>query len=100
DYIYITKKQRNKYKEGILPVGDSHYVSDKPKVGYLYTCSNYASSLNPSSGGAGRRGPWFVNNNTQYDINKKLHVQGSISWQPSITNTITNNSRTITTNDL
>jgi hypothetical protein len=32
------------------------------------------------AGGAGSRGPWFVNNNTGYDINKKLAVEGKVRW--------------------
>ena len=95
-----SKNYGNKYANGILPVGDSHYSKDTPKAGYIYTCNTYASNLNPSSGGAGTRGPWFVNNNTQYDINKKVKVQGSITWQPAMTNTIAGQVRTISTNDL
>ena len=50
--------------------------------------------------GAQTRGPWFVNNNTQYDLNKKSHIAGSVSWTPKMTVQIVNGQRIITTNDL
>jgi len=90
----------NKYASGILPVGDGKYVTDAPKTGYIYTCSQYAQSLKSGQGGAGTRGPWFVNNNTEYDFNKKLHVKGSVTWQASFTNNVSGSTRTIVTNDL
>lgn len=95
-----SKNYGNKYANGLLPVGDGKYVTDAPKQGYIYACSGYAHNIQTESGGAGRRGPWFVNNNTQYDINKKLHVQGSKTWQPQFSDTVTGATRTITTNDL
>jgi len=76
------------------------YVTTAAKTGSIYACSQYAASLNPANGGASARGPWFVNNNTQYDLNKKLHVKGSVVWQPSMTDTVSGAMRTITTNDL
>jgi hypothetical protein len=96
-----TKKDYgNKYSNGLLPVGDNKYVTDTPKQGYVYICSQYAQNLKNDQGGAGSRGPWFVNNNTQYDINKKAKVQGNIAWKPSFTNMLSGSTRTITTNDL
>jgi hypothetical protein len=94
------KNYGNKYSGGLLPVGDGKYVTDTPKQGYVYVCSQYAQNLKTDQGGAGARGPWFTNNNAQYDINKKLHVQGNVSWTPSFTNTESGATRTITTNDL
>jgi hypothetical protein len=94
------KNYGNKYAGGLLPVGDSKYVSDAAKIGYVYVCSGYAANLKSAQGGAGSRGPWFTNNNTQYDINKKLHVQGSVTWQASFSNKIAGSTRTILTNDL
>jgi hypothetical protein len=94
------KNYGNKYASGILPVGDNKYVTDAAKQGYVYVCGQYAQNLKSDKGGAGSRGPWFVNSNTQYDQNKKLHVQGSVSWQPSFINTESGTTRTITTNDL
>jgi len=95
-----TKNYGNKYKSGILPVGDQHYVTDAPKQGYIYACSGYAQNLQTSKAGASSRGPWFVNNNTEYDINQKLSVQGNVKWQSSFTNVLEGTNRTITTNDL
>lgn len=94
------KDYGNKYKDGILPVGDGKYSSDSAKVGSVYTCSKYAQNLSSDQGGAGTRGPWFTNNNTEYDVNKKAHVQGSVMWQASFSNTISGTTRNIVTNDL
>ncbi|HVX58637.1 MAG TPA: YHYH protein [Candidatus Saccharimonadales bacterium] len=95
-----TKNYGNKYADGLLPVGDGKYVTTAPKTGYIYTCSNYARNIQVESGGAGKRGPWFTNNNTQYDINKKLHVQGNVMWQAELSNKVSGSIRTIVTNDL
>lgn len=98
--LVANKDYGNKYANEILPVGDGHYVTTSPKAGYIYACSQYAQSLNPSNGGAGTRGPWFINGNTQIDLNKKVYVQGKVAWQPSLKNTISGAMRTISTNDL
>lgn len=94
------KNYGNKYADGLLPVGDDHYVTDKPKAGYIYACNGYAQNIKTDPGGAETRGPWFTNNNTQYDINKKAQVQGSVTWKASFTNTVNGQTRTIVTNDL
>lgn len=94
------KNYGNKYANGMLPVGDSHYTTDKPKAGYIYACSPYAQNIKADTGGAGTRGPWFTSSNTQYDSTKKAHVLGSVTWQAQFTNTLSGNTRTIVTNDL
>jgi len=94
------KNYGNKYASGLLPVGDGKYSTTAAKKGYVYTCSQYAQNFSSSQGGAGTRGPWFTNNNTQYDVNKKAHVLGSVAWQPSFSNTVSGSTRTIATNDL
>lgn len=94
------KNYGNKYADGILPVGDGKYVTSAPKVGYGYACSQYAHNLETQAGGAGRPGPWFMNNDTEYDTNKKLHVLGSVSWNGSFNDTVSGSTRTITSNDL
>lgn len=98
--LATAKNYGNKYANGILPVGDGKYVTDGAKAGYVYVCGGYANNLKTTPGGAQERGPWFVNNNTQYDVNKKLHVQGSKTWQSSFSNNTSGNTRTIATNDL
>ena len=65
------KNYGNEYADGILPVGDGKYVTDGAKQGSVYVCHVPAGG-----GGAFTRGPWFVNNNTEYDINKKVAVSG------------------------
>lgn len=90
------KNYGNKYANGILPVGDSKYSMDGAKQGYIYLCHK----PNPNGGGAGARGPWFINNNTEYDLNKKVSVQGNVKWQGSYNMNLSGDKRTITTNDL
>jgi len=94
-----SKNYGDKYANGLLPVGDNKYVTTGAQKGYVYACSGYAQNLKTSSGGAGSRGPWFVGT-TQYDINKKAHVQGSKLWQAEFSNKIAGGTRTIITNDL
>lgn len=94
-----SKNYGNKYTSGLLPVGDNKMVTDAAKTGNIYACSAYADSTKRTAGGAGLRGPWFTNNN-EYDVNKKLHVSGKVSWQASFTNNLTSTQRVITTNDL
>ncbi|TAL14484.1 YHYH protein [Patescibacteria group bacterium] len=89
------KKYGDKYASGILPVGDNKYLTDSQKVGYVYTCTTQSGQ-----GGAGTRGPWFMNNNTEYDVNKKVAVNGSVSWKGSYSMVISGSNRVITTNDL
>lgn len=95
-----TKAYGNKYADGKLPVGDGKYVTTAPKQGYIYACSNYAKTISADSGGASTRGPWFTNNNMQYDNTKKPHVLGSVVWQAEFTNVAQGDTRTIMTNDL
>ncbi len=95
-----TKNYGNKYANGLLPVGDGKYVTSGPKQGFIYACSQYAQSLSAGNGGASVRGPWFTSNNTEYDITKKLHVQGNVVWQADFSNIVSGNTRTIVTNDL
>lgn len=95
-----SKNYGNKYADGILPVGDGKYSTAEARKGYVYACSTYAQNLNSNQGGAGSRGPWFTDNNTEYDINKKVHVSGSVTWQPSLSVTENGSNRLITTNDL
>jgi hypothetical protein len=95
-----SKNYGNKYANGVLPVGDGKYDSAKATVGSVYTCAQYAQNFAKDQGGAGTRGPWFTNNNTQYDINKKAHVNGSVQWENVMTTRVLDGTRTINTNDL
>src|SRR5262249_5932788 len=90
------KNYGNKYANGILPVGDSKYVTDAPKKGSVYLCR----APEGNAGGAQERGPWFINNGTEYDINKKVTVEGDVKWDASYSETVDGGNRTITTNDL
>lgn len=95
-----SKNYGNKYADGILPVGDGEYVTSGPKQGYVYACSSYARNLGTDNGGAMTRGSWFTDNNQEYDINKKLHVQGSVLWTADFSVTLKDGKRVIVTNDL
>lgn len=98
--LNTAKNYGNKYKDGILPVGDGKYVTSTPKVGYVYVCSQYAQNLATDKGGAMTRGPWFSSDGQTYDINKKLHVEGSVTWNGSYSDTVSGDTRTIISNDL
>lgn len=94
------KNYGNKYADGILPVGDNKYVTDSPKKGYVYVCSNYARNLQTDPGGANVRGPWFSSDGQTWDINKKVNVSGNVQWSGKFTNKVSGDKRVITTNDL
>jgi hypothetical protein len=96
----VSKDYGNKYADGLLPVGDGKYETSAAKQGSVYACSRYAQNFGQDKGGAGSRGPWFTNNNTQYDMNKKAHVSGNIMWTAAFSNTLSGATRTIVTNDL
>jgi hypothetical protein len=91
------KNYGNKYANGLLPVGDDKYHTDKAEKGYVYTCRAYTDG---QAAGAGSRGPWFVNNNTQWDYNKKYKVQGNIKWKQVMNVSVNGGTRTVTTNSL
>lgn len=90
------KNYGNKYSNGLLPVGDNKYSTTAASKGTVFLCH----APNGGEGGAGTRGPWFTNNNTQYDINKKAKVSGSVSWEGNYSMSTSGSNRIITTNDL
>ena len=89
------KDYGDEYADGILPVGDARFVTDAPKTGYVYRCR-----APMGGGGAQTRGPWFVNNDTEYDLDLKVAVQGEVEWDGQYTMTIEGTQRVIVTNDL
>lgn len=92
------KNYGNKYKNGILPVGDNKYSTTSAQKGSIYLCR--ANFVSANQAGAQKRGLWFINNNTEWDANKKVAISGKVTWQPSLTSKIENTTRTFTTNDL
>lgn len=84
------------YADGILPVGDGKYTTDAPKQGSVYLCRTPGGQ----AGGAQQRGPWFVNDDTEYDLNQKVHVSGDVHWEASWSMQIDGDTRVIATNDL
>ncbi len=92
-----SKNYGNKYKKGILPVGDGKYTTDIAKKGYIFSCN--ANFVAAGQAGAQTRGPWFIST-TQWDINKKSSISGNVSWVPSLNNSVSGSTRTIATNGL
>ena len=87
----------DKYASGLLPVGDGKSSTTTPAKGIVFVCQ---AASGTSGGGATTRGPWFVNNNTEYDTSKKVSVSGKVMWTSKYTMTINGTNRVITTNDL
>ena len=83
------------YADGILPVGDGRFVLDAPEVGSVYVCRESGDG-----GGADERGPWFVNGDTEYDLNLKIDVEGEVEWDGDHTVSVDGDTRTIATNDV
>jgi hypothetical protein len=92
-----TTNYGNTYADGILPVGDGRYTTDEPEKGKVYLCN--ADFVPATQAGAQSRGPWFIGT-TQWNINKKYSVNGHISWDQQMTNTLGDSRRIITTNNL
>ena len=92
-----SKNYGDKYKDGLLPVGDKNYSTTSAKKGTIYLCN--ANFVPEGQAGAQSRGPWFVGTD-KWNIFKKAKVAGSIKWTPNITNQLVNGKRVITTNGL
>lgn len=75
----LLKIAGNKYASGELPLGDGHYVTDKPQKGYIYLCH----TMN-GGGGAGRDGNWI--HGKSWNIFQKIFVHGNIAWNNAIFN--------------
>ena len=95
-----THRYGNRYRSGLLPVGDGHYTTDQPKQAYIDACPTYAQALQQGGGGAQQRGPWFRDHNRKYQIKDKIHVQGRVHWHSVHSFTVSGNKRVVTTNDL
>lgn len=83
----------DKYADGILPVGDGLLSTSGPSQGSIYLCREGGDG-----GGAFERGPWFVNDDTEWDINLKIAVEGSVEWDGEYSMELTDTERTISTN--
>jgi hypothetical protein len=89
------------YADGVLPVGDGKYRTDRAAKGYVYACAGYAQNLsNGMGGGAQLAGPWFSPDMSTYDVDEKPAVQGSVDWPADSSVTTKNGKRVIWTNDL
>ncbi len=85
----------DEYADGLLPVGDGKYVTDAPAAGSVYVCRAPGGG-----GGAQTRGPWFVDDDTQYDLNRKVSVEGEVPWTASYSMSVSGDRRLVATDDL
>ena len=83
----------DEYADGILPVGDDEYVLDGPELGSVYLCREGGQG-----GGAWTRGPWFVNDDTEYDLDLKVHVEGEVAWDGEYDEVVDGGTRVVSTN--
>lgn len=88
----------DRYAEGILPVGDENWSLDAPAVGTVFLCRD--NFVPDEQAGAQTRGPWFINDNTEWDMNAKPAVQGQVNWEPELSIDVAGGIRALTTNDL
>lgn len=88
----------DRYADGILPVGDEKWTLTDPAVGTVYLCRD--NFVPDAQAGAGTRGPWFVNDNTEWDISLKPAIEGTVAWVPRLSVTIDGDERVVATNDL
>lgn len=95
-----SKDYGNRFEDGILPVGDGEFDTDKASIGRIDACAQYASSLSGDAGGAQARGPWFSDDDKTYDLNAKTHVEGNVIWTAEFAMKVDGDTRKITTNDL
>ena len=80
-----------------LPIGDAFVSTDGPSVGGLWACN----AGNPNAGGASADGPWINSAAGTWDSTNKLAVEGEIVWEAAqYTETVTDGSRLLTSNDL
>jgi hypothetical protein len=94
----LTHDYGDRYADGILPVGDEHWSLDGPAIGTVFLCRD--NFVPDGQAGAQNRGPWFINGNTEWDINQKPAVQGAVDWEPQLSIDVADGIRTLTTNDL
>ena len=90
----LLAKAGDKYQNGELPLGDGRYTLDAPRQGYIYLCHAMRDH-----GGAQKNGAW-IHGNT-WNILQKAYVQGQVHWpQAQFSNTVMNNQRVLSGNDL
>lgn len=78
-----------------LPLGDGK-ISTSPKAGYAWSCSQTATG-----GGATVNGSWIDLTNKTWNYNRKLVVQGNVTWPNATYSTsVANTSRSLKGNGL
>lgn len=78
-----------------LPIGDGK-ISAAPKTGYLWSCQQTYGA----AGGAFRTGDWFNASAGTFDLTRKPVVDGSVTWQSSMTVTVEGSTRVFRSNGL
>lgn len=83
----------NPFREA-LPLGDGKVVTDKPRVGYVYSCTKNFRQSTHTHEGDWIEGAWW-------DPMQKIRVQGAVEWPTAyVTITTTHDERIISSNDL
>ncbi|MGE0540760.1 MAG: YHYH protein [Dehalococcoidia bacterium] len=78
----------------LLPLGDGKVVTDGPKKGYVYSCTD-----NFRQGRGSHAGDWIEG--AVWDPTKKIHVQGEVHWPAAhVSITTAGDERIISSNDL
>ena len=84
----------NAFADGNVPVGDSKYVTDAPKKGYVYLCN-----VRKDNPGSMVNGPWMKG--TTWNYLQKIAIDGSVSWpNAKFSVSISGASRIVSGNDL
>jgi hypothetical protein len=78
----------------LLALGDGK-ISSQPRVGYVFSCQQH---FNPNAPGASRVGEWIQNGFWQPD--KKIQVQGGVSWTSSLSLALEGEKRLLRANNL
>ncbi len=94
----LTHEYGDRYADGILPVGDEQWSLEAPAIGTVFLCRD--TFVPDGQAGAQNRGPWFMNDDTEWDINQKPAVQGAVDWEPHLSIEVADGIRSLTTNDL
>lgn len=84
----------NTYANGTVPLGDYKYVTDAPKLGYIYLCN-----VRKDNPGSMVNGPWM--HGDTWNFLEKISVEGSVTWSQAVfSNTVSGNNRVLSGNGL
>jgi len=84
----------NTYANGMVPLGDYHYVTEGPKKGYVYLCR-----VREDNPGSMVSGPWMGSDS--WNFLKKVSVEGVVPWPNArFSNLTSGTNRTLSGNAL